>query len=488
MRRLPTLPRRRHARGREGIDHGLYASRQELHPAGRPRQGHRRRQVRRGLPCRRHGVPQDLPLADASCQGQGDRRRGRQEDARRGGRAAPERAQAAQGRRSRDPDLLPGVRGPAHPRRRGEDRTAGGGRDPSGQGRPRTASLRHRPAREPQAGRAERPGRRQRRQPARRQAAADQVDRQGLRQGRRRHPADGQAGDRVELRRPGGRLRQVEGRGRGVLRQRGQRASRDGAALRRRLLGRRQVPCLGLDPVLVLRGAEPREVYRHQADRPQPGQRVLRRRVRRQGLFLPVDGPAGADVEEAQRTPRADADQPRGRVHQRLRAGRVPGLGQDRLRRRRTGAGARQLYRAGQRLHRRVLGFPEFRHGVVGDPAARGDAVPRHPGAHQHPAEGGAARPGREPDRQHPGADPRQGGARARHRPAGAASRQRAGRRAERQDRTQTGAAHQRLPQGGAGAGGGEVGLCREDQEDRQAGQRQDQVGRYRPSLSRRRL
>ena len=158
--------------------------------------------------------------------------------------------------------------------------------------------------------------------------------------------------------------------------------------------------------------------YRHQAGRPRLHRRVLRRRLRLEGHPLSDHGDSGAAVEEDQWPSGDDAHQPRRGVRARLRPRRLPGPGQDRLRRERPHHGDGPFRRPGERPEHGLLGLPQLRTRRSGLLPAGSDALARHAGAHQHAAARSAARSRREPDRDGVRAADRQGGARARHRPA----------------------------------------------------------------------
>ena len=335
LRRLRPLPERGHAGGGANrVDRGACApppgrspmpepDREGLHAPGRDRQGHRARQVRRGLPSRRNALLPPHHESHAARPSARHRRFGSAGDGR--GCRHPHRR-----RRPRNPRA-----GQPHPhqhaalRRRAGRGAGGGGRDhragrhQEGQAGTRTASLRGRPAREPASGRAQRPrGREHRGAPGGR--LRDQVDRRRLRRRRGRPAPDGRGQQRVVLRRPRGRFPRRGGRARRELRHGRHLAPLDGAEVGDGVLAEREVSCLRLQPEPERDAREPGPLYRDRAGRPGLRGRVLRRRIRVEGQRVPRHVDPGPHVAQ-DRPPGHDAHQPGGGIRDRVGPGGVPG-------------------------------------------------------------------------------------------------------------------------------------------------------------------
>ena len=228
--------------------------------------------------------------------------------------------------------------------------------------RSRAAAVRRRSGREPAAGRRQRPPRRQRLvsgAAGRRQAPAAPPPRPKLQTlkwtdadfaaARRRRAADGQGAGRVVVRRS---RRRLQGRRASSSTKpsscsppaisRWKRAARwpTGRTASCILHGSTQSVARTVDPLASWLGIDAVE---HRAD-----QRVLRRRLRQQGRRRGLDGDSGAAVEEGRRAG-DDAHQPRGGALHRPRAHRHGRPRQGRLPQGRTHHRARSLHRRGQR-------------------------------------------------------------------------------------------------------------------------------------------
>ena len=234
------------------------------------------------------------------------------------------------------------------------------------------------------------------------QAADDQMGRRRFRRGGRRQAADGQARrghGPMAMSMPASRKRRSIDRGELRLR----RAIRTTAWRPRthlRLLARRQVLPVWLQPEPHRGRRQHLALYRHQAGRAGLHRGILRRRFRQQDPRLSQHGHRRVDVEEDQ--PAGDASHlPRRGIWDRQRAAELPGLHEARLRAdgKLLAADLYIVQESGPTPGRRR--FPRRRRVPVDGLSAGGDALSRRSGAHQYAVPvGPAARSRRKPVRR----------------------------------------------------------------------------------------
>ena len=405
------------------------AHRPELHHSRPGRQGDRTREIRRGLPRRRHAVLQAPAQPDAALPGATPRYDAGGGDGRRQGHPHRRRHAEAGGAGRRGSRARSGAHQRAGLSGRADPGRGGGGRIDRRRShrrhrhRLRAAAVRGRSHRQPAPRRAERapPGQCVRR----RQADDREMGGRSLRRGRRRRAADGYRRHAVGLRRRRGRLR------------------RGGAGPRRDVPHQRHRPRTARDPVgdgllAEWQALPPRLDAERGPDRGERGavdrrrrlaggdrQRVHRRRLRQQDSRRPLDGDSGAAGQEGRGTG-DDARQPRGGALHRPHPPQPPRPRQGRPAQGRPHHRDRSVRGAGRRPVRRpVRPGLGARHLLAGLPAA-GDALPRPLGAHQQPAAHLAALARRHAAERDPRAGAGQGGASARPRRRRAAQGERA--------------------------------------------------------------